>query len=50
VRKTLGKRPVGRPRNKYVDKIKVDLNEIGSEGRGWIKLAQLRIQWPAFYC
>jgi hypothetical protein len=35
-----GKRPVGRPRRRWVDNIKVDLREIGWDGMNWIDLAQ----------
>jgi hypothetical protein len=42
-----GKRPLGRPRRRWVDKIKMVLREIGWEGMGWIDLAQDRDQWRA---
>jgi hypothetical protein len=42
-----GKRPLGRPRRRWVDNIKMDLREIGWEGRDWIELAQDRDQWRA---
>jgi hypothetical protein len=42
-----GKRPLGRPRRRWVDKIKMDFNEIGCHGRDWINLAQDRDQWRA---
>jgi hypothetical protein len=42
-----GKRPLGRPRRRRVDNIKVDLREIGWDGRDWIDLAQDRDQWRA---
>jgi hypothetical protein len=32
-----GKRPLGRPRCRWVDNIKVDLGEIGWDGRDWIE-------------
>jgi hypothetical protein len=35
-----GKRPVGRPRRRRKDSIKVDLREIGIDGANWIRLAQ----------
>jgi hypothetical protein len=35
-----GKRPLGRPRRKWDDDIKLDLREIGIEGANWIWLAQ----------
>jgi hypothetical protein len=40
-----GKRPLGRPRRRWVDKIKMDLREIGWDGVHWIDLAQDRDQW-----
>jgi hypothetical protein len=45
VRKPEGKRPLGRPRCKWVDNIKMDLRETGWGGMGWIDLAQDRYQW-----
>jgi hypothetical protein len=42
-----GKRPLGRPRRRWVDNIKMDLGEIGWDGRGLIELAQDRDQWRA---
>jgi transposase len=43
-----GKRPVGRPRRRWEDHIKMDLREIGIDGARWIQLAQDRVQWRAF--
>jgi hypothetical protein len=40
-----GKRPLGRPRRRWVDNIKIDLREIGWGGMDWIDLAQDRYQW-----
>jgi hypothetical protein len=37
-----GKRPLGKPRRKWVDNIKIDLREIGWEGMDWIDLLQDR--------
>jgi hypothetical protein len=34
-----GKRPLGRPRRRWVDNIKMDLREIGWAGMDWIDLA-----------
>jgi hypothetical protein len=34
-----GKRPLGRPRRRWVDNIKIDLREIGWYGMDWIDLA-----------
>jgi hypothetical protein len=39
-----GKRPVERPRSRWVDNIKMDLREIGWDGMDWIDLAQERDQ------
>jgi hypothetical protein len=39
-----GKRPLGRPRRRWVDNIKMDLTEIGWDGIDWIDLAQDRDQ------
>jgi hypothetical protein len=43
-----GRRPLGRPRRKWEDNIKMGLREIGINGANWIQLAQDRIQWQAF--
>jgi hypothetical protein len=43
-----GKRPLGRPRHRWEDSIKMDLREIGIDGVNWIQLAQDRVQWQAF--
>jgi hypothetical protein len=43
-----GKRPLGRPRLRWEDNIKMDLREIGIDGANWIRLAQDRVQWRAF--
>jgi hypothetical protein len=40
VGKLEGKRPLGRPRRRWVDNIKMDLREIGWYGNNWIDLAQ----------
>jgi hypothetical protein len=40
-----GKRPLARPRCRWVDHIKMDLREIGWSGMDWIHLAQDRDQW-----
>jgi hypothetical protein len=37
-----GNRPLGRPRLRTVDNIKIDLREIGCDGMDWIDLAQDR--------
>jgi hypothetical protein len=45
VRKPEGKRPLGRPRRRWVDNINIDLREIVWDGTEWIDLAQDRDQW-----
>jgi hypothetical protein len=47
VGKPEGKRPLGRPRRRWVDNIKMDLGEMGWDGRDRIDLAQDRDQWKA---
>jgi transcription termination factor 2 len=42
-----GKRPLGRPRRKWKDNIKMDLRETGIDGANWIQLAPDRVQWRA---
>ena len=47
VRKPEGKRPLGRPRRRWEDNIKMDFQEVGG-GRGdWMELAQNRDGWRA---
>jgi hypothetical protein len=41
---TEGKRPLGRPRRRWEDNIKMDLREIGIDGANWIRLAQGRVK------
>jgi hypothetical protein len=43
-----GKRPLGRPRRRWDDNIKIDLRQIGIDRTNWIKLAQDSVQWRAF--
>jgi hypothetical protein len=43
-----GKRPLGRPRRRWENNIKMDLREIGINRAKWIQLAQDRVQWRAF--
>ena len=45
VGKPEGKGPLGRPRSKWEDIIKADLQEVGCEGMDWIQLAQDRDRW-----
>jgi hypothetical protein len=47
VGKPEGKRPLGRPRRRWMDNIKMDLREIEWDGVDWIELAQDRDQWRA---
>jgi transposase len=42
-----GKRPIGRPRRRWEDNIKMDLREIGWGGMVWIDLARDMDQWRA---
>jgi hypothetical protein len=42
VGKPEGNRPLGRPRRRWMDNIKVHLREIGWDGMDWIDLAQDR--------
>jgi hypothetical protein len=47
VGKPEGKRPMGRPRRRWEDNIKMDLQEVGCGGMDWIELAQDRERWRA---
>jgi hypothetical protein len=47
VGKPEGKRPLGRPRRKWIYNIKMDLLEIGLGVLDWIGLAQDRYRWRA---
>ena len=42
-----GKRPLVRPRNRWEDNMKFDLQEVGCGGMDWIELAQDRDRWWA---
>jgi hypothetical protein len=43
-----GKRPLGSPRRRWEDNIKMNLREMGMDGANWIRLAQDRVQWRVF--
>jgi hypothetical protein len=43
-----GKRPLGRPRRRWINNIKMDLIEIGVNVVDWIGLVQDRYRWRAF--
>jgi hypothetical protein len=47
VGKPEGKRPLGRPRHRWEDGIRMDLREIGFGGVDWIRLSQDRDRWRA---
>ena len=42
-----GKRPLGKPRRRWEDNIKMDLHEVGCGDMDWIELAQDREKWRA---
>ena len=42
-----GKRPLGRPRRRWEENIKMDLKKVGCGGMDWIELAQDRDRWRA---
>jgi len=42
-----GKRPLGRPRRRWEDNIKMDLQEVGGVRGDWMELAQDRDRWWA---
>ena len=39
--------PLGRPRRRWEDNIKMDLQEVGGGGGDWMELAQVRGRWRA---
>jgi hypothetical protein len=48
VGKPEGKRPLVRPRHRWEDNIKMDLQDVGGGCGDWIELAQDRDRWRAF--
>jgi hypothetical protein len=47
VGKPEGRRPLGRPRRRWEDNIKMDLQEVGCARVDWIELAEDRDRWRA---
>jgi hypothetical protein len=47
VGKPEGKRPLGRPRRRWEDNIKMDVQEVGGGRGNWMELAQDRDRWRA---
>ena len=47
VGKPEGKKPLGRPRCRSEDNIKINLQEVGCRGVDWIDLVQVRDRWQA---
>jgi hypothetical protein len=45
VGKPEGKRTLGRPRRRWNDNIKMDIQEVGYEYMDWIELSQVRDRW-----
>jgi hypothetical protein len=48
VKKPEGKRQLGRPRRRWEDNIKIDLQVVGCGGMDWIELARDRDRWRTF--
>ena len=48
VGKPESKRPLGRPKRRWEDTIKMELREVGCDPRDWIALAEDRDQWRAY--
>jgi hypothetical protein len=49
VGKPEGKRPMGRPRCRWEDNVKMVLREIGIDEANWIRVAEDRVQVAGFY-
>jgi len=47
VRKPEGNKPLGRPRRRWEDNIKMDLQEVGGSRGDWMELVQDRDRWRA---
>jgi len=47
VGKPEGKKPLGKPRRRWEDNIKMDIQEVGCGGMDWIEMAQERDRWRA---
>jgi hypothetical protein len=47
VGKPEGKKPLGRPRHRWEDNVRMDLQEVGCGGMDWIGLVQDRPMWRA---
>ena len=45
--KPAGKKPLGRPRRRWEDNIRMDLKEMGINTRNWVDTAQVRDYWRA---
>jgi hypothetical protein len=48
VGKSEGKKPLGKPRRRWEDNIKMDLQEVGCEGMDWVDLIKDRDRWRTF--
>jgi hypothetical protein len=48
VGKPEGRRPLGRPRRRWEDNIRMDLRVVGVGGVDWMEIAQHRDRWRAF--
>ena len=47
INNSTGKRPLGRPRRRWEDNIRMDLKEIGINTRSWVDSAQDKDYWRA---